>query len=70
MADEPTVNPCADQIPADWLTVFQDMRTALLGHVTDDGFVDEKIRPAYFRGCGYSGPPSPCAWRRATSNRP
>jgi 4-hydroxy-4-methyl-2-oxoglutarate aldolase len=47
MADEPTVNPCADQIPADWLTVFQDIRTALLGHVTDDGFVDEKIRPVF-----------------------
>ncbi len=49
MADEPTVIRGAQQIPADWLTVFRDLRPALLGHVVDEGFVDEKIRPVYPR---------------------
>jgi regulator of RNase E activity RraA len=31
------------------LTVYRDLRPALLGHVTDEGFVDEKIRPIYPR---------------------
>ena len=49
MAGEPTVIRNADPIPADWLTAFLDLRPALLGHVVDEGFVDEKIRPVYPR---------------------
>jgi regulator of RNase E activity RraA len=49
MADDLTVIRSADPIPADWLAVFRDLRPALLGHVVDEGFVDEKIRPVYPR---------------------
>lgn len=47
MADDPTVHPSADQIPEDWLAVYRDLRPALLGHLLDDGFVDEKIRSIF-----------------------
>ncbi|MCC7372155.1 MAG: RraA family protein [Chloroflexi bacterium] len=44
MAEGLTVNPHPTAIPDDWIAAYQQFRTALLGHVTDDGFVDEKIR--------------------------
>src|SRR3954451_25287342 len=47
MPDQPTVHPSADQIPADWLGACHDLRPALLGHLLEDGFVDEKIRSLF-----------------------
>ena len=44
MADRPAVHQHAASIPAAWIEAYQSLRTGLLGHVTDDGFVDEKIR--------------------------
>jgi 4-hydroxy-4-methyl-2-oxoglutarate aldolase len=44
MADRPAVHQHAASIPAAWIEAYQPLRTGLLGHVTDDGFVDEKVR--------------------------
>jgi regulator of RNase E activity RraA len=49
MADKPTVHRSADPIPDGWLAAYKDLRPALLGHVTEDGFVDEEIRPMFPR---------------------
>jgi 4-hydroxy-4-methyl-2-oxoglutarate aldolase len=45
VADRPTVHARPTPIPAGWIEIYRRFRTALLGHVIDDGFVDEKIRP-------------------------
>ena len=45
MADRPTVHRRPTAIPEGWIEIYRRFRTALLGHVTDEGFVDEKIRP-------------------------
>ena len=47
MATTPHVHQSAPQIPDDWLAIYKDLRPALLGHLTDEGFVDEKIRPLF-----------------------
>src|SRR6266540_290857 len=47
MADQPTVNRSADQVAQEWLDAYQGLRPALLGHLLEDGFVDEKIRPLF-----------------------
>lgn len=44
MAEGLTVHPRPTAIPDDWIAAYGQFRTALLGHVTDDGFVDERIR--------------------------
>jgi 4-hydroxy-4-methyl-2-oxoglutarate aldolase len=43
MADRPTVHSRPTPIPDDWIAAFRQFRTALLGHIIDDAFVDEKI---------------------------
>jgi len=45
MAERPTVHQRPAPIPSDWIEVYRQIRPALLGHILDDGFVDEKIRP-------------------------
>ena len=47
VADRPTVLARPAAIPAGWIEIYRHFRTALLGHVVDDGFVDEKIRPLF-----------------------
>lgn len=47
MADRPTVHGRPTAIPGGWIEIYQRLRTALLGHVMDEGFVDEKIRPLF-----------------------
>ena len=47
MADRPTVHGRPTAIPEGWLEIYRRFRTALLGHVIDEGFVDEKIRPLF-----------------------
>jgi len=37
----------AEQISRAWLEAYQELRPALLGHLLDEGFVDEKIRPLF-----------------------
>jgi regulator of RNase E activity RraA len=54
MPDEPTVHRSASQITQDWLSAYQDLRPALLGHLLDEGFVDERIR-ALFPGVSVVG---------------
>ena len=49
MAERPTVQARPTAIPVGWIEIYRQFRTALLGRVIDDGFVDEKIRPL-FRG--------------------
>ena len=49
MADGPTIHGRPTPIPDGWIDVYRRYRTSLLGHVLEDGFVDEKIRPI-FRG--------------------
>jgi regulator of RNase E activity RraA len=44
MADRPAVHQHAASIPAAWIEAYRSLPTGLLGHVTDDGFVDEKIK--------------------------
>ena len=44
MADGPTVHQRPTAIPDDWIAAYRQFRPALLGHVTDEGFIDEKIR--------------------------
>jgi regulator of RNase E activity RraA len=43
MADSLTVHQRPTAIPDDWIAAYRQFRPALLGHVTDEGFVDEKI---------------------------
>ena len=45
MAERPTVQGRPTAIPAGWIEIYRGFRTALLGHVIDEGFVDEKVRP-------------------------
>jgi regulator of RNase E activity RraA len=45
MADRPTVHARPTAIPAGWIEIYRALPPALLGHVIDEGFVDEKIRP-------------------------
>jgi regulator of RNase E activity RraA len=45
MAERPTVRERPAALPEGWVQVYQRLRPALLGHVVDDIFVDEKIRP-------------------------
>jgi 4-hydroxy-4-methyl-2-oxoglutarate aldolase len=45
MADRPTVHARPTPIPAGWIEIYRALPPALLGHVIDEGFVDEKIRP-------------------------
>lgn len=52
MAEGPSVHQRPTAIPDDWLAVFRQFRTAMLGHVTDDGFVDEKVRLLAGHGVG------------------
>lgn len=47
MADGPTVHARPTPIPEGWIEIYRRFRTALLGHVIDDGFVDEKVRPLF-----------------------
>jgi regulator of RNase E activity RraA len=47
MADRPTVHVRPTPIPEGWIELYRRFRTAHLGHVIDDGFVDEKIRPLF-----------------------
>ena len=47
MADRPTVHGRPTAIPEGWIEIYRRFRTALLGHVIDEGFVDEKIRPLF-----------------------
>jgi 4-hydroxy-4-methyl-2-oxoglutarate aldolase len=44
MADRPAVHQHAASVPAAWIDEYRSLRPALLGHVMDDGFVDEKVR--------------------------
>ena len=52
MAEGPTIHQRPTPIPDDWIAVFRQFRTALLGHITDDGFVDEKVRLLAWHGAG------------------
>jgi 4-hydroxy-4-methyl-2-oxoglutarate aldolase len=47
MADRPTVHGRPAAIPEGWIEIYRRFGTALLGHVIDEGFVDEKIRPLF-----------------------
>lgn len=44
MAEGLTVHQRPTAIPDDWIAAYRQLRPALLGHITDDGFVDEEIR--------------------------
>lgn len=44
MAEQLTVCERPVALPAGWIEAFRRLRPALLGHVVEDGFVDEKIR--------------------------
>ena len=54
MADRPTVQGRPTAIPAGWIEIYRRFGTALLGHVIDEGFVDEKIH-SIFRGAHVVG---------------
>jgi 4-hydroxy-4-methyl-2-oxoglutarate aldolase len=43
MAGRPGIHQRPTAIPDEWIAVFRQFRTALLGHVTEDGYVDEKV---------------------------
>jgi regulator of RNase E activity RraA len=45
MTESPTLHPRPAALPEGWIDIYRRLRPALLGHVVDDGFVDEKIRP-------------------------
>src|SRR5262245_17133300 len=45
MAEQLTVRGRPAALPAGWIEAYRRLRPALLGHVIEDGFVDEKIRP-------------------------
>lgn len=45
MSDQLTVRARPAALPDGWTEIYRRLRPALLGHVIDDGFVDEKIRP-------------------------
>jgi regulator of RNase E activity RraA len=45
MSEQPTVRARPAALPDGWIDIYRRLRPALLGHVIDDGFVDEKIRP-------------------------
>jgi regulator of RNase E activity RraA len=45
MAERLTVHRRPTTIHEGWVALYRQLRPALLGHVIDDGFVDEKIRP-------------------------
>jgi regulator of RNase E activity RraA len=45
MSEQPTVRARPAALPDGWIEIYRRLRPALLGHVIDDGFVDEKIRP-------------------------
>ena len=47
MADRLTVHGHPTAIPDGWIEIYRRFGTALLGHVIDEGFVDEKIRPLF-----------------------
>jgi regulator of RNase E activity RraA len=47
MADQPVVHARPQPLPDGWIEAFRRFRPALLGHVIEDGFVDEKIRPLF-----------------------
>src|SRR5687767_2793144 len=47
MADRPTVHQRPTAIPEGWLEIYRGFGPALLGHVIDEGFVDEKIRSLF-----------------------
>ena len=47
MPDRPTVHGRPAAIPEGWIEIYRRFRTALLGHVIDEGFVDEKIHPLF-----------------------
>lgn len=47
MADRPTVHGRPTAIPEGWIEIYRRFGTALLGHVIDEGFVDEKVRPLF-----------------------
>jgi regulator of RNase E activity RraA len=49
MAEQLTVRGRPAALPAGWIEAFRRLRPALLGHVVEDGFVDEKIRPIVSR---------------------
>lgn len=44
MADRPAVYQRPTTIPEAWIAAYRSLRPALLGHITEDGFVDEKVR--------------------------
>jgi regulator of RNase E activity RraA len=45
MSERPTVRVRPAALPDGWIEIYRRLRPALLGHVIDEGFVDEKIRP-------------------------
>jgi regulator of RNase E activity RraA len=45
MSEGPTVRARPAAIPDGWIEIYRQLRPALLGHVVDDGFVDQQIRP-------------------------
>jgi regulator of RNase E activity RraA len=47
MADRPSVHAHPTPIPVGWIEIYRRFGTALLGHVTDEGFVDEKIQTLF-----------------------
>jgi 4-hydroxy-4-methyl-2-oxoglutarate aldolase len=47
MADRLTVRPRPTPIPDGWIEIYRRFGSALLGHVINEGFVDEKIRPLF-----------------------
>jgi len=47
MPDRPTVHGRPAAIPEGWIDIYRRFRTALLGHVIDEGFVDERIHPLF-----------------------
>src|SRR4051794_22587464 len=44
MSEQPTVRERPAAIQDGWIELYRRLRPALLGHVIEDGFVDEKIR--------------------------
>jgi regulator of RNase E activity RraA len=45
MPEQLTVRERPAALPAGWIEAYRRLRPGLLGHVVEDGFVDEKIRP-------------------------
>jgi regulator of RNase E activity RraA len=44
MSEQPTVRARPEALPEGWIEIYRRLRPALLGHVIEDGFVDEQIR--------------------------